>query len=151
MSKRRVFVGADHGGFALKKFLLRELPGLVPEVELVDLGTQSEDSVDYPDFAAKVGTEVAAQQALGILACGTGIGMSIAANKVKGVRAAEVWDVTTARLAREHNDANVLCLGGRVIGPQVALDAAVAWLRAEFQAGRHGRRIEKIHKLEEES
>jgi ribose 5-phosphate isomerase B len=146
--KKTVYLGADHGGFALKQYLIAELPKALPEVSLVDLGCINEDSVDYPDYAAKVSAEVVRHKAMGILCCGTGIGMSIAANKVDGVRAAEVWDVTTARLSREHNDANVLCLGGRVIGPAVALDAAIVWLKTEFAGGRHQRRVDGIHKLE---
>jgi ribose 5-phosphate isomerase B len=148
VQKKTVYLGADHGGFALKQVLLSELPKLAPDWKVVDLGCVNEESVDYPDYAAKVAAEVIRSGGLGILACGTGIGMSIAANKIDGIRAAEVWDVTTARLSREHNDANVLCLGGRVIGVAVAVDAAVTWLKTEFQGGRHQRRVDGIHKLE---
>ena len=148
VQKKTVYLGADHGGFALKQLLITDLPRLFPDWQIVDLGCANEDSVDYPDYAAKVAAAVLQFGGYGILVCGTGIGMSIAANKFKGIRAAEVWDVTTARLSREHNDANVLCLGGRVIGPLIALDAAATWLRTEFQGGRHQRRLDGIHKLE---
>lgn len=147
-SQKTVYVGADHGGFALKQYLLAELPQLTSGWKFVDLGCESEASVDYPNYAEKVGRSVVAEGAKGILICGTGIGMSIAANKIDGVRAAEVWDVTTARLSREHNDANIVCLGARVIGVQVALEAAKVWLETDFQGGRHQRRVDGIHKLE---
>ncbi len=146
--KKTVFLGADHGGFALKQFLLAELQKALPDFKFNDLGAHSEESVDYPDYAAKVSAEVIKHGGFGILVCGTGIGMSIAANKIDGIRAAEVWNSTTARLSREHNDANVICLGGRVTGQMVALDAALAFLRTEFQGGRHQRRVDGIHKLE---
>ncbi len=148
VQKKTVYLGGDHGGFALKQYLVEELPKACPSWTFTDLGVDSETSVDYPDYAKKVTDEVVKSGALGLLVCGTGIGISIAANKVNGIRAALVHDVTTAKLAREHNDANVLCLGGRVVGPAVALEAAVAWLKAEFAGGRHQRRVDGIHKLE---
>ena len=113
---------------------------------VLDLGTDGTDSVDYPDFGKAVGEKVAAGEAqLGIVICGTGIGISIAANRIAGVRAAVCHDATSARLAREHNDANVMALGARVIGPEVALDCLDAFVSTEFSGGeRHVRRIAKL-------
>ncbi|HLN05260.1 MAG TPA: ribose 5-phosphate isomerase B [Acidimicrobiales bacterium] len=143
----RVSVGSDHAGLELKGLLAEHLASLGHEV--VDLGTSSPDSVDYPDYGAAVGRSVASGETdLGVCVCGTGIGISIAANKVHGVRAAVVHDVSSARLAREHNDANVVCLGARLVGPVVATDALEMFLRSEFAGGRHLRRIEKIAALE---
>lgn len=116
--------------------------------EVVDLGTHSAERVDYPDFGAAVGRAVAAGEVdLGVCVCGSGIGIAIAANKVPGVRAATVHDVTSARLAREHNDANVVCFGERFLGPQVALDALDAFTAASFEGGRHTDRVAKIDAL----
>jgi len=146
----RIAMGSDHAGFDLKSMLAVTLTSWGHEV--LDLGTDNaDDSVDYPDFGAAVGHAVASHRAeLGVAVCGTGIGISIAANKVPGVRAAVVHDVTSARLAREHNHANVLCLGARMIGPPVAIDALEAWLNAIPGEGRHLGRIEKIHALDEQ-
>jgi ribose 5-phosphate isomerase B len=145
----RIAVGADHAGYDLKELVARTLreQGHV----VLDLGTDRADvSVDYPDFGAAVAREVVAGRVdLGICACGTGIGISIAANKVAGARAALVHDVTTASLARRHNHANVLCMGGRTTGPAVALDALAAFLDASPEHGRHDERIEKIAQLDE--
>ena len=144
----RIAVGSDHAGLPLKESLATQLADGGHDV--LDLGTDRPDSVDYPDYAAAVGVAVASGRAeLGICCCGTGIGVSIAANKVPGVRAALAHDVTTARLARQHNDANVLCLGARTIGPLVASEAVAAFLSATFAGGRHARRIDKIRRLEE--
>jgi ribose 5-phosphate isomerase B len=144
----RIAVGADHAGFRLKASLVDHLVALGHQVE--DFGTGSEDSVDYPEHAVPVGRAVASGRAdLGVLVCATGIGVSIAANKVRGVRAALVHDVTTAHLAREHNEANVLCFGGRVIGEQVAREALEVFLAAEPLGGRHHRRVEEITAIEE--
>ncbi len=145
----RVAVGSDHAGYALKTHLARQLADWGHEV--VDLGTDRADvSVDYPDFAAAVGRMVASGAAdLGVAACGSGIGVAIAANKVPGVRAATVHDVTSAHLAREHNHANVLCFGERLIGPDVAVEALRAWLEATPGDGRHVRRVDKIASLED--
>jgi ribose 5-phosphate isomerase B len=145
----RVALGSDHAGHDLKALVATTLTDWGHEV--VDLGTDSaETSVDYPDFAAAVGRCVTSGGAdLGVAICGTGIGISIAANKVAGVRAAVVHDVTSARLAREHNHANVLCLGARLTGPAVALDAVAAWLNATPSGGRHVGRIAKIDALDE--
>jgi ribose 5-phosphate isomerase B len=144
----RIAVGSDHAGLALKDQLAKHLVELGHQVE--DLGTHSTDSVDYPDFGAAVGRAVAGGEAeLGVCCCGTGIGISIAANKVRGVRAAVVHDVSSAHLAREHNEANVICFGARLVGPVVAVDALEAFLAAAFAGGRHQRRIDKIAALED--
>lgn len=142
-------VGADHGGFRLKEELVQLIKDEGHEVD--DVGTHSEEAVDYPDVAAVVGRSVAEGRAdVGVLVCGTGIGQSIVANKISGVRAALVHDATTAHLAREHNDANVICLGARITGPEVAREALSVFLSTEFEAGgRHGRRVDKIHLLDQ--
>jgi ribose 5-phosphate isomerase B len=138
-----VAIGSDHAGVALKATLRAALEAAGHPV--LDLGTDGPESVDYPDFADAVGASVlAGRAAFGLLVCGTGIGISIAANRHPGIRCALVHDVTGARLAREHNDANVLALGARMIGPEVALDAARTFLATEFAGGRHERRIRKL-------
>jgi ribose 5-phosphate isomerase B len=144
----RIAAGSDHAGYPLKRMLVAYLVDLGHDV--TDLGTgDAEVSVDYPEYGEAVGRAVAGGQAdLGICACGTGMGIAIAANKVAGVRAAVVHDVTTATLAREHNHANVLCLGGRTVGPTTAVDALVAFLAATPQHGRHDRRIEELAALD---
>jgi len=145
----RVSVGSDHAGFELKGLLAGHLASLGHEV--VDFGTHSAEPVDYPDFGAAVGRSVASGETdLGLCACGTGIGISIAANKVHGVRAAVVHDVSSARLAREHNNANVICFGARLVGPVVATDSLEMFLKSSFGGGRHIPRIEKIAALEDE-
>jgi len=144
----RISVGTDHAGLELKRLLVEHLAFLGHEV--VDLGTNSPDEVDYPDFGAAVGRSVASGGTdFGVCVCGTGIGMAIAANKVHGVRAAVVHDVSSARLAREHNKANVICFGARLVGTVVATDSLEMFLRSEFGGGRHLRRIEKIAALDE--
>lgn len=145
----RIALGSDHAGFDVKEVLGRHLESRGHLVE--DLGTtDSTTSVDYPDFGATVGRAVATGAAdLGVCVCGTGIGISIAANKIAGVRAAVICDVTTARLAREHNHANVVCLGSRVVGPVTAVDALDAFLAAVPQEGRHLGRIAKIAALDD--
>jgi ribose 5-phosphate isomerase B len=144
----RWYVGADHAGYGLKEALARRLRDLGDEI--VDLGTANgDDSVDYPDFGEKVARAVAGGgDGLGLLVCGTGIGVSIAANKIPGVRAARVTDTFSARMAREHNDANVLCLGERVTGPGVAEDIVRAFRDTPFEGGRHQRRVDKITALD---
>ncbi len=146
----RIAVGSDHAGYVLKEVLKADLLALGHEVE--DLGTDNaEVSVDYPDYGAAVGRAVARGQAdLGVCACGTGIGISMAANKVPGVRAANVHDVTTATLAHEHNHANVLCMGGRTVGHATAVDSLRAFLVAAPSHGRHDRRIDKLAELDRE-
>ena len=143
----RIALGADHAGVALK----REVARLLDErgIPYTDFGTDSTDSVDYPDFAAVVGREVASGNfERGILVCGTGTGMAMAANKIPGVRAAAPADETAARLSREHNDANVLALGERLTGPEVARDIVTTFLTTPFSGGRHQRRVDKINALD---
>ena len=143
----RVAIGADQGGYELKQ---RVAEFLITQGHVVaDLGIHRLESVDYPDIAALVADAVVAGEAeRGILICGTGIGVSLAANKVDGVRAALCTDCYMARMAREHNDAQVLCLGGRVLGVGSALDIVQVFLGSEFLGGRHARRVEKISALE---
>jgi ribose 5-phosphate isomerase B len=143
----RIAVGADHGGFARKRDVVRYLRSLGHSVK--DMGTVSEDSVDYPDFAREVARAVGSGRARrGVLVCGTGIGMAIAANKVRGVRAAPVWSEKTAKLAAEHNGANVLCLSGRLFKAPALRRMLKAWLTTPFGGGRHQRRIDKISAME---
>lgn len=143
----KLCIGSDHAGFSLKNELMVGLRDDGYDVE--DLGTFSEQSCDYPDIARDVGQAVAAGRfALGILICGTGIGMSMAANKIAGVRAALCSDTFSARMARRHNDANVLCLGARVIGPGLAMEVTSAFLKDAFEGGRHQRRVDKMGALE---
>lgn len=142
-----IAVGSDHAGYSLKQRLATELRTLGHEV--LDLGVHDADRVDYPDFGAAVGRSVAGAEAdLGVCVCGSGIGIAMAANKVPGVRAAPVHDATSARLARQHNDANVLCLGERLLDPGVASEAVRAWLDAEFEGGRHVGRVAKLAELD---
>lgn len=144
----KIVIGSDHAGFRLKSFLVHALTLKGHEVE--DLGTDSaEHSVDYPDFAAAVARRVAADPTVvGIVLCGTGIGASIAANKIPGIRCALVHDGYTARMAKEHNNANVLALGGRTTAEEIALDCIDTWLGATYQGGRHQPRIDKISALD---
>ncbi len=142
----RIALASDHAGFVLKSALIRHIADLGHEI--IDLGTDSTDSVDYPDFGAAIGQAVADGEAdRGVAVCGSGIGICIAANKIAGVRAATVHDVTSARMTRLHNNANIMCVGERFVGEQVALDAADAFLSTEFEGGRHTRRVEKINAL----
>lgn len=143
----RIAIGSDHAGYRLKEALKRELSGAGVEVE--DVGTNDETSVDYPDYAERVADRVVSGRSdRGILICGTGIGMAMAANKVRGIRAASVTDEVGARLARQHNDANVLALGGRVTPPDVASHLVRIFLDTPFEGGRHQRRVEKVAALE---
>ena len=144
----KVAVGCDHGGFALKETVLGALEEV--KVEYKDFGCSSEEPVDYPDIAGEVACAVASgEYDRGVLMCGTGIGMSIAANKVKGIRAAHCEEVVSARLSRAHNNANVLTLGGRILGPALAAAIVKEWIRTEFDSGgRHSRRVSKIARLE---
>jgi ribose 5-phosphate isomerase B len=143
----RIALGSDHAGYDLKSLLKSTL--VEWGYEVIDLGTNSaSEPVDYPDFGAAVGRAVVSGDAeLGVACCGSGIGIAMAANKVPGVRAAVVHDVTSGHLAREHNHANVLCLGGRLTGSIVAVEAMEAWLKATPQA-RHDGRIEKLRELD---
>jgi len=145
--KPRVALGADHAGFPIKETIREFLENAGYLVE--DLGTWSEESVDYPDYGKAVGECVASHKdVFGIAVCGTGIGMSIAANKVRGIRAAVAHDVSTARLAREHNDANVLAMGARVLNENQIIEAAATFLDAQFAGGRHQRRVDKLSELD---
>ena len=140
------YAGSDHAGFKLKQPLVASLRAHGDEV--VDLGTDSESSCDYPDFAAAVAHRVVAERGtLGLLVCGTGNGIAMAANKVSGVRAAVVTDAFTAQAARAHNDANVIAVGARVIGAGVAEQALAVFRGTEFEGGRHQRRLDKIDAL----
>lgn len=142
-----IAIGCDHGGFELKTHIIKHLEE--SEIQVFDFGTYSEDSCDYPDIAEKVAKAVAnGEYERGILICGTGIGISIAANKVNGIRAALCSDVYSAKMTRKHNDANILCLGGRVTGRELAFMICDTFLSEEFEGGRHQKRIDKIHKLE---
>lgn len=144
----RIYLGADHAGFQLKEHVKQTLTALGHEV--TDVGTYAEDSVDYPDYALKVGRAVAAGTAdVGVLVCGTGLGMAIAANKVRGVRAVPVYEPEMARLGRLHNNANVIALPGRFITPEKADEVLEAFLTTEYEGGRHQRRIDKISELEQ--
>lgn len=143
----KVAIGCDHGGLNLKKEIKELLLSLGHEVE--DFGTHSIESCDYPDIAVPVSRAVVEGKAeRGILICGTGIGIGIAANKIAGIRAALCHDTFSARASREHNNANVLTLGERVIGIGLAKDIVTIWMATEFEGGRHGRRVEKIMALE---
>jgi len=144
MAKPRLAIAADHAGIHLKKFLIEQLT----EADFTDFGPSSSESVDYPDFAEKACRAVLSGQCeRAILVCGTGLGMSIAANKLPGIRAAHSESIFTAQMAAEHNAANVLCIGERVTGSAVALAMARAWLNAKFEA-RHQKRVDKINALE---
>ena len=146
----RIAIGSDHAGFPVKEAIRKHLEGEGYAVD--DQGTSSGDSVDYPDFGKAVGERVATKQDdLGIVVCGSGIGISIAANKVPGIRAALAHNVLTAQLAREHNDANVLALGARIVTPAAALEMVQAFLNTPYAGGRHQRRLDKITQIENES
>lgn len=143
----RVAVGCDHAGFSLKGRIKDLL--LAEGHEVIDEGTFSEESCDYPDFAARVARRVASGEAdRGVVVCATGIGVAMAANKVAGIRAAVCNDMYTARYSRLHNDANVLTLGARVVGPGLAEEIVRTWMGTSFEGGRHSRRLQKLHALE---
>lgn len=147
MSKT-IYIGCDHAALHMKNDIIGYLNGKGYNVE--DLGPYTPESVDYPEYAEKVGVAVTSDKgSLGILICGTGIGMSLAANKVRGVRAAACSEVYSAKLTRQHNDANVLCLGARVIGIETAKMMVDAFVETEFEGGRHQRRVDLITALEE--
>lgn len=148
-TKPRIAIGSDHAGFPVKETVRTYLESAGYAVS--DLGTSSEQSVDYPDYGQAVGKRVVSRQAdFGIAVCGTGIGISIAANKVPGVRAALAHDLNTARLAREHNDANVLALGGRIVTGEAAIEMVQVFLTTAYLGGRHQRRLDKIAAIEKE-
>jgi ribose 5-phosphate isomerase B len=143
-----IALGADHAGFELKEALKAWL--IDGGYQVLDFGAHSPESVDYPDYAAQVAEAVADHKVeRGVLVCGTGIGMSIAANKMPGVRAALCSDLYTARMSREHNDANILTLGGRLMGREMAVDILRMWLETEFLGGRHQRRVDKIDEIDQ--
>jgi len=147
--KARIALGADHAGFEAKEKIKRYLETAGYTVN--DTGTWSEESVDYPDFAIKVARRIQQGESdLGILVCGTGIGMAMAANKIGGVRAAVAHDALTAQMSREHNDANVLTLGARVLNEHQIIEVVASFLSAQFAGGRHQRRINKISELDQE-
>ncbi len=138
-----IAIGCDHGGFNLKNAIMKKLEEMGYDYK--DFGTYSTDSCDYPDIAKEVCQSITSGECdKGILVCGTGIGMSMAANKVKGIRAAHVTDTFSARMTKEHNDANVICLGERITGIEIALEIVEAYLNATFQGGRHANRVAKI-------
>lgn len=145
----RVAIGSDHAGFSLKEDIKRHLATM--GVDFEDFGCYSPESVDYPDIAKVVSRGIAnGEYERGILICGTGIGMSIVANKIPGIRAALCHDEFSARAARQHNDANILVFGARVIGPGLAADIVEIFLKTDFQGGRHARRVSKIIELEKQ-
>lgn len=147
MKPTRVAIGSDHAGYEAKELAKRELAAC--GVEVLDKGADSLDSVDYPDFGAAVGRAVAEGEVeRGVLVCGSGIGISMAANKVPGVRAALCWNEETARLAREHNDANILCFGARFIEPALAARMLRVFLETDFAGGRHQQRVDKLTQLD---
>lgn len=145
----KIAVGSDHGGFLLKGEIIKHLEK--KNIDFIDFGCFTTESVDYPDIGQAVGEAVArGEYDKGIICCGTGIGISISANKVPGIRAALCGDCFSAKASREHNDANVLALGERVTGVELAKMIVDIWLSSEFQGGRHGRRVEKIAKIEKQ-
>ena len=147
MEPQKIAIGSDHAGFESKERAKSDLLAL--GVEVVDKGTHSLESVDYPDFGAAVARAVASGEVeRGVLICGSGIGVSIAANKIPGARAALCWNEETTRLAREHNDANVLCFGARFINPEQAARMVRVFLETEFAGERHTRRVEKLSALD---
>ncbi|HEX5481056.1 MAG TPA: ribose 5-phosphate isomerase B [Terriglobia bacterium] len=146
--KPKIAVGSDHAGFALKESVREHLRGLGFDVE--DCGVHSADSADYPDCAEKVATRVAGGLAgFGVVICGTGLGVAIAANKIPGIRAATCNNTLLARFAREHNDANVLAMGGRMVDEAQARKILETWLKTEFAGGRHEQRVQKIIRIEQ--
>lgn len=142
-----IAIGSDHGGFELKGHIIKHLKE--KGIDVKDFGTYSEQSIDYPDCAKPVCEVVLGGECeRGILICGTGIGISMAANKFDGIRAALCSDVFSAKMAKEHNNANIICLGGRVTGRELAFMIVDTYMEAEFQGGRHAERIKKIHEIE---
>jgi ribose 5-phosphate isomerase B len=145
-SSMKIMIGCDHGGYDLKQVVVKHLQQLDHQVE--DIGTHSRESVDYPQYATRVAHAVAeARFERGILICGSGIGMCITANRIPGVRAALVSEPYAAKLSRRHNNSNILCLGGRLLGDQLALEIVDVWLREEFEGGRHERRVALVDRL----
>ncbi|MDO4486978.1 MAG: ribose 5-phosphate isomerase B [Bacillota bacterium] len=142
----KIAIASDHGGYELKEHLKKYLEGR--NIEVLDLGTHSEESVDYPEYGRACGEAVASGKAdKGIVCCGTGIGISIAANKVKGVRCALCTDVHMAEMTKKHNNANILAMGGRTTEPEKAEEITAAWLDTEFEGGRHQRRVDMLDQM----
>jgi ribose 5-phosphate isomerase B len=150
MTLMKIALGADHAGFELKDRIKQHLSE--QGIAVQDLGTNTAaDSVDYPDYARKVADIVVEERGtFGVLVCGTGIGMAMSANKVPGIRAANCDTIFEAQMSREHNDANVLALGARVLQPDAALEIVDSWIKTAFLGGRHQRRVDKIHQIEHE-
>ena len=145
----KIAIASDHGGYELKEELKKYLAER-GDIEVLDLGTDSEDSVDYPDYGVKCGEAVADGRAeRGVVCCGTGIGISIACNKIKGIRCAHCSETYSAEFSRRHNDANVVAFGARVVGEEIAFQIADTFLKTPFEGGRHQRRVDKINKLDE--
>lgn len=145
MQDLKVVIGSDHGGFEYKEVIIDYLKS--NNIEILDVGTFNKESCDYPVIAKEVAKKIVSGEFnRGILVCGTGIGMSIAANKVHGIRASLCGDTYSARMTRQHNDSNVLCLGERVIGENLMLDIVDIWLKTEFEGGRHQRRVDMLDK-----
>lgn len=142
----KVAIGSDHAGYELKQEIMNQLNG--SGYEWIDCGTFSSESVDYPDIAEAVAFKVRQESIFGVLICGTGTGISIAANKFPGIRAAACHDTYTARMAREHNDANIIAMGARTTASELALQMVEIFLKTDFQAGRHSKRVEKISNIE---
>lgn len=145
----KIAIACDHGGYRLKEVLKASM--IAQGYEVIDFGTNSEDSVDYPDYAYKAAKAVADQECeRGVVVCGTGIGVSIVANKVDGIRCALVHDMFSAKATRQHNDTNMIAMGGRVIGEGLALDILNTWLHTDYEGGRHDQRIEKMMAIEKQ-
>ena len=143
----KIALGCDHAGWLLKSDVAEHLKN--QGITVVDYGTNSSDSVDYPDFAKQVAESVAGGESdLGVLICGTGLGMAVSANKIHGIRAVTVSEPVSAKMARAHNNANILTFGARIVGPGMALDILDAFLNTEYESGRHARRLEKIVAME---
>lgn len=143
MENLKIVIGSDHGGYEYKEAIIKHLRE--QDIECIDIGTYSKASCDYPLIAQEAANKVANNEVdRGILICGTGIGMSIAANKIKGIRASLCGDTFSARATRAHNNSNILCLGERVIGIELAMDIVDIWLKTDFEGGRHQRRIDMI-------
>ncbi|MFQ6861395.1 MAG: ribose 5-phosphate isomerase B [Beduini sp.] len=145
----KIAIACDHGGYRLKEVLKASM--IAQGYEVIDFGTNSEDSVDYPDYAYKAAKAVADKECeRGVVVCGTGIGVSIVANKVDGIRCALVHDLFSAKATRQHNDTNMIAMGGRVIGEGLALEILNTWLHTDYEGGRHDQRIEKMMAIEKQ-
>jgi len=150
VTHRTVYVGSDHAGFLFKNQLIKKLKTEFPDLDFKDMGCDSEASVDYPVVAEKVARMVVKEtEGRGILICGSGLGMCVAANKIRGIRATSSWNLESARLSREHNNSNIICLGARLLPEPLAFDAVKVWLTTAFLGDRHLRRVQLIEKLEE--